>query len=139
MAEGITNRLIAQVYRSLKSSGCISPAALTPIKSAIIILQVPSTAQAHQTHPAAAKCGKETIRHTAYREVKNMVPILWGQPIHLWLGMILLLCVIFQVLVAKQILKVPFKWHRIMGYVILLLALIHGSIAMALSFGILTR
>ncbi len=68
-----------------------------------------------------------------------MVPILWGQPIHLWLGMILLLCVIFQVLVAKQILKVPFKWHRIMGYVILLLALIHGSIAMALSFGILTR
>lgn len=68
-----------------------------------------------------------------------MVPILWGQPIHLWLGMLLLLCVIFQVLVAKQILKVPFKWHRIMGYVILLLALIHGFIAMALSFGILTR
>ena len=68
-----------------------------------------------------------------------MVPILWGQPIHLWLGMILLLCVIFQILVARQILKIPFKWHRIMGYVILLLALIHGFIAMALSFGILTR
>lgn len=57
------------------------------------------------------------------------IPIIMGQPLHLWLGILLLLLVVFQILVAKRILKIQFKWHRIMGYVILVLAVTHGIIA----------
>jgi len=64
------------------------------------------------------------------------IPILLGQPLHLWFGIVLFLLIIFQVAVAKRIIKVPFQWHRVMGYVILLLAFIHGSIAFGLHNGI---
>ncbi len=66
------------------------------------------------------------------------IPILLGLPLHLWLGMLLLACIAFQIVVAKKLLPIPFKWHRIMGYVILILALIHGFIAIGLNNGILT-
>jgi len=61
------------------------------------------------------------------------IPIILGQPLHLWLGILLFLLIIFQIVVAKRIIKVPFKWHRIGGYVILLLAMIHGFIAYGLN------
>lgn len=61
------------------------------------------------------------------------IPILLGQPLHLWLGILLFLMVVFQILVAKRILKVPFKWHRVVGYLILLIAMIHGFIAFGLN------
>lgn len=66
------------------------------------------------------------------------IPIIIGQPLHLWLGIILFLLVVFQIAVAKKLLRVPFKWHRIMGYVILLLAVIHGAIAVGLNNSIFT-
>ncbi len=66
------------------------------------------------------------------------IPIIFGQPLHLWLGILLFALIIFQIAVAKKILPLPFRWHRIMGYVILLLALIHGSIAIGLRYGMLT-
>jgi hypothetical protein len=61
------------------------------------------------------------------------IPIILGQPLHLWLGIFLFLLILFQISVAKKILKLPFKWHRIGGYVILLLAVIHGFIAFGLN------
>ena len=61
------------------------------------------------------------------------IPIILGQPLHLWLGILLFLLVIFQIVVAKRILKIPFKWHHIGGYVILLLAIMHGLIAIGLN------
>ena len=66
------------------------------------------------------------------------IPIIFGQPLHLWLGILLFLLIIFQIAVAKRILPVPFRWHRIMGYVILLLVVIHGSIAIGLRYGFFT-
>ena len=63
------------------------------------------------------------------------IPIILGQPLHLWLGIILFLLVVFQIATAKKILPVPFKWHRRMGYVILILAILHGSIAAGASMG----
>lgn len=66
------------------------------------------------------------------------IPIILEQPLHLWLGIILFLLVIFQIAVAKRIWKVPFKWHRIGGYVILLLAILHGLIAIGLNNGFFT-
>lgn len=64
------------------------------------------------------------------------IPIIVGLPIHLWLGVILLLLIIFQIMVAKRIIPVPFQYHRIMGYVILIIAILHGFIAAGLNFGI---
>ena len=66
------------------------------------------------------------------------IPIILGLPLHLWLGIILFLLIIFQIAVAKKVLPVPFKWHRIMGYVILLLAIFHGTIAVGLGNGLFT-
>lgn len=65
-----------------------------------------------------------------------MIPIIMGKPLHLWLGLLLLISIVFQIVVARRMLPIPFRWHRIMGYVILLLAIIHGSIAIGLNAGI---
>ena len=67
-----------------------------------------------------------------------MIPIIFGYPLHFWLGIVLFLLIVFQIAVAKKILSVPFKWHRVTGYVILLLAIIHGSIGIGLYLGIFT-
>lgn len=64
------------------------------------------------------------------------IAIILGQPIHLWIGIMLLLLVVFQILVAKKVVPVPFRWHRIVGYVILILAILHGSLAAGLYGGI---
>ena len=66
------------------------------------------------------------------------IPVILSLPLHLWLGILLFLLIIFQILVAKKILPVPFRWHRIMGYVILLLAMIHGLLAGGLIWGLFT-
>lgn len=67
-----------------------------------------------------------------------MIPVIFGYPLHLWLGIALFILIVFQIAVAKKILKVPFKWHRITGYLILILAIIHGLIGMGLYSGIFT-
>jgi hypothetical protein len=51
-----------------------------------------------------------------------------------WIDFINISCI--SNLVAKRILPIPFRWHRIMGYVILVIALLHGSIAIGLHFGV---
>lgn len=66
------------------------------------------------------------------------VPIILGAPLHLWLGILLFILIIFQIVVAKKILKIPFKYHRIAGYAILVLAIIHGFIAIGLFRGFLS-
>jgi len=60
------------------------------------------------------------------------IPIIFGQPLHMWLGILLFILIIFQIAVAKKLIPVPFKWHRIMGFIILLLAMLHGFIAFGL-------
>lgn len=66
------------------------------------------------------------------------IPILFGQPLHMWLGILLFILIVFQIAVAKKLIPVSFQWHRIMGYVILLLAMLHGSIAFGLYNGLFT-
>jgi len=58
-----------------------------------------------------------------------MIPIIFGYPLHFWIGILLFILIIFQIVVAKKILPIPFKWHRITGYLILILAAIHALIA----------
>jgi len=67
-----------------------------------------------------------------------IIPIILGKPLHLWLGLLLFTLILFQIAVAKRILPIPFRWHRVMGYVILLLATIHGLIGIGLNAGLFT-
>lgn len=67
-----------------------------------------------------------------------IIPVILGKPLHLWLGILLFILVVIQIALAKRILPIPFRWHRIMGYVILVLAIIHGLIAQGLYSGIFT-
>ncbi len=54
-------------------------------------------------------------------------PLLFDKPLHLWLGLVTLLLLIFQILVGAQIIKLPFWTHKKLIWIILLtVALIHG-------------
>jgi len=64
------------------------------------------------------------------------IPIIFGLPLHFWLGVTLFIIIVLQVLIGRRTIRLPFKWHRIIGYVILILAAIHGAIASGLLFGI---
>ncbi|MHC1718659.1 MAG: hypothetical protein AB9883_08450 [Acidaminococcaceae bacterium] len=66
------------------------------------------------------------------------IPIILGQPLHLWLGILLLILIVLQIAGVSKILPISFKWHRIIGYVIFILAIIHGLLAAGLNFGIFT-
>ena len=66
------------------------------------------------------------------------IPIILGQPLHLWLGILLLILLVVQIAGARKILPISFRWHRIIGYVILALAIVHGALAAGLNLGIFT-
>ncbi len=66
------------------------------------------------------------------------IPIIFGAPLHLWLGILLFILIVLQILVGMRLIPIPFKWHKVTGFVILLLALIHGFIAIGLFTGFLT-
>ncbi len=62
-----------------------------------------------------------------------IIPIIFGLPLHLWLGMLTFLLILFQVGTGSGLFKVPFDWHRRNGYLVLVIALIHGSLGLGLS------
>ena len=66
------------------------------------------------------------------------IPIILGQPLHLWLGILLFIIIVVQIAGAIKILPISFRWHRILGYVILALAILHGALAAGLNWGIFT-
>jgi hypothetical protein len=55
-----------------------------------------------------------------------LIPSVDGRPINVWGGILLAVLVIFQVLVGTRVIKLPFAWHRVNGFVILVLVLAHG-------------
>lgn len=63
------------------------------------------------------------------------IPVIFGLPFFGWEGILLYLMLIFQVLTGSRILKVNFKYHRIMGWSILILAFLHGFLALGLYLG----
>ncbi|MDH7497581.1 MAG: hypothetical protein QHH05_03950 [Syntrophomonadaceae bacterium] len=63
------------------------------------------------------------------------VPLMGGVPAHVWGGMVLLLLIVLQVLLARRVLPVSFVWHRRNGYLILVLGCIHALVGMGIWFG----
>jgi len=57
--------------------------------------------------------------------------IILGMPLFAWLGIILLLCLFVQGYLGYSISKGKpyFKAHKIMGAIIILLAIVHGTLA----------
>lgn len=47
-------------------------------------------------------------------------------PVFAWVGVVLWALTIAQVLTGRRILKVNFRYHRVNGYAILVLGLLHG-------------
>lgn len=66
------------------------------------------------------------------------IPVIFGQPIHLWFGIVMFLMLVLQVLIAKKLVPIPFKWHRVQGYLILIFAFFHGLVGIGLNFGFFT-
>ncbi|HRY13742.1 MAG TPA: hypothetical protein P5309_09235 [Syntrophomonadaceae bacterium] len=54
------------------------------------------------------------------------VPIVAGQPAHLWLGLLLLLMLAFQLGTGKRWIRVPFVYHRRNGWVMAIIAALHA-------------
>jgi len=54
------------------------------------------------------------------------IPVLLGLPLNVWLGFLLFIQVVFQMLTGKRVLKVNFRYHRINGALILLVGIAHG-------------
>ncbi len=54
------------------------------------------------------------------------VPVIAGQPAHLWLGLALIIMLTFQMLTGKRWLKVPFSYHRKNGWAIAAIAALHA-------------
>jgi len=54
------------------------------------------------------------------------VPIVAGQPAHLWLGLLLLLMLTFQLGTGKRWIKVPFTYHRKNAGAMALVAALHA-------------
>lgn len=54
-------------------------------------------------------------------------PIIFSKPLHIWLGMVTYLLVLFQILIGTRILKIPFWIHTKVNWkIILVLASIYG-------------
>ncbi len=62
------------------------------------------------------------------------IPVLLGLPLNVWLGFVLILQVLFQVLTGRRLLKVDFRYHRINGSLIVFVALLHALIGLGLRF-----
>ncbi|MGE5416614.1 MAG: hypothetical protein ACM3UZ_07615 [Acidobacteriota bacterium] len=62
------------------------------------------------------------------------VPVIAGQPAFVWGGLTLLALLFFQVLTGRQIIKVPFTWHRINALLIIVIAIGHAVMALGVRF-----
>ena len=62
------------------------------------------------------------------------IPLIAGKPLTLWLGIILLAQVTFQVLTGKRWIKVPFVYHRQNGLLIAIVAAVHAFMGLGVWF-----
>lgn len=62
------------------------------------------------------------------------IPVLLGLPLNVWLGFLLFIQVVFQVLTGKRILKVNLKYHRMNGVLIVFVAVLHALIGLGFRF-----
>ncbi|HBP63133.1 MAG TPA: hypothetical protein DD730_02410 [Desulfosporosinus sp.] len=62
------------------------------------------------------------------------VPLLWGKPLHLWLGIVLMVLVTLQILSGKRLIKLPFSFHKRNAMFIALVAVVHAFFGLGIWF-----
>ena len=58
-----------------------------------------------------------------------------GMPLVAWGGLVTLILLITQILIGTRIIKVDFKYHTYVAWILLTTALIHGTAALIFIFG----
>jgi hypothetical protein len=62
-------------------------------------------------------------------------PLIFQKPLHIWLGMLTFLCILAQIMIGLQILKVSFWVHtKILWKIILTLGLVHAIYGVSIYF-----
>jgi hypothetical protein len=62
------------------------------------------------------------------------VPLLWGKPINVWLGILLIVLLTLQILTGKHIVKLPFSFHRRNAIFIVLVSVVHAFFGLGIWF-----
>jgi hypothetical protein len=62
------------------------------------------------------------------------IPVFLNIPLHIWLGFLLLVLLIIQILSGNNIIKTSLRFHKIIAWMFLVIALIHGYIAFGVTF-----
>ena len=62
------------------------------------------------------------------------VPLLWGKPITVWLGILLIVLLTLQVLSGKRLIKLPFSFHKRNAILIALVAILHAYFGLGIWF-----
>lgn len=63
-----------------------------------------------------------------------IVPLLFGKPLNVWLGILLLLLLTFQILSGKRWIQVPFVYHRRNGLLISVVVALHAFYGLGIWF-----
>jgi len=62
-------------------------------------------------------------------------PLIFTRPLHVWLGIVIYLLLIVQILTGTKMIRIPFWWHRkVIWVAILVIATLHGIYGYQLYF-----
>lgn len=62
------------------------------------------------------------------------VPLLWGKPMNVWLGILLIVLLTLQILSGKRLIKLPFSFHRRNANLIAVVAIAHAFFGLGIWF-----
>ena len=62
------------------------------------------------------------------------VPLLWGKPINVWLGILLIVLLTLQILSGKRLIKLPFSFHGRNAILIAVVAALHSFFGLGIWF-----
>ena len=62
------------------------------------------------------------------------VPLLWGKPMNVWLGILLMVLLTLQILSGKHLLKLPFSFHRRNAILIVVIVAVHAIFGLDIWF-----
>lgn len=62
------------------------------------------------------------------------VPLLWGKPLTVWLGILLVVLLTLQILSGKRLINLPFRFHRRNAILIVMVAAVHAFFGLGVWF-----
>ena len=62
------------------------------------------------------------------------MPLIWGKPLTVWLGILLIVLLTLQILSGKHLIKLPWSFHRRNAMFIALIATVHAILGLGVWF-----